>query len=709
LLPFGDAGTDSLGAGGVAVGDGNAAAVSDGVGCIVCHSSAEPPAERAGNGAQEGVNPLVANSEASMGGFSTVYGPLFSDPNPLPVRVHGIETNTDGSDYWLDDLETSQLCGACHNVKLDIDAEGEGDGTIGVDGAEEMGIVEILDAIEDGDDLDGDDDFQLDENELDDNRVQVDDDDDGEPDDVAVQDGGDNDDDGVVDEPVLDNDGDGDADGGDGRIDDLVLQTTYDEWQDYVAFFDEPGGFTDRYDESGAEFPNELSRPLGCNGCHMPLAEDPTRAVVDYAPGLLSAPERFTREHSFVGVDYDLDPELYRKSGLSNEEIARVVAERDALIQSAATLEVVNGDVIDTGIGDGLVVDVVVRNNLLAHSFPTGFAFARQFWIEVSAETSDGETVCLIDPFVDGDPFLDEVEAVGAAPCASGVEGVSSDEVDDPIQGDAELRQCDTRAFSDLVATLEDGVFSTAFGAFAFPNLDIDFPGDPDDGDSDRGAFAPDECDPWLANFQKILTDGDPDLNGVRFEVPYQPLLPNAVQNRGRLVNGQIMAELQPVRLKDTDGDFEVDDPAESVVVPYVFDVTGIDPADVVVTARLRFRHLPPYFVRDLEARQQELGDDVPEGARIDADELLSHMVVGEIVTATSGDGEQLECEGPQNGADSILECISDADVAAVLQGLDIGGGSVGGGGEDRTPVGLGGGQQAAVLPSRSRLALGIR
>ena len=50
-----------------------------------------------------------------------------------------------------------------------------------------------------------------------------------------------------------------------------------------------------------------------------------------------------------------------------------------------------------------------------------------------------------------------------------------------------------------------------------------------------------------------------------------------------------------------------------------------------MVTARLRFRHLPPYFVRDLEARAGRLGDMVPEGARIDADDLLEQMVVGEV------------------------------------------------------------------------------
>ena len=53
----------------------------------------------------------------------------------------------------------------------------------------------------------------------------------------------------------------------------------------------------------------------------------------------------------------------------------------------------------DTDAADGfLTVSVEVHNNLLAHAFPTGFAFARQFWLEVSAETDGGDEICLADP-----------------------------------------------------------------------------------------------------------------------------------------------------------------------------------------------------------------------------------------------------------------------------------------------------------------------
>jgi len=605
LLPFGQDGNPV---------SGNEAVTSDGVGCIVCHTIDAPPAERAGNAA------LVSGAvdgTVSLGGYGTIYGPPFTDPNPLPTRIHDLESPGDDDEgLWRDELETSQLCAACHNVKLDID----GDGLSDVDEAEEQGILEIAD---EAGELDADGDFTLDENELDDDRVNTA--------------GGE-----VI-----------DGDGGDGLIDDLVLQTTYDEWQDYVAFFDVDGGFDDRYAET--DFPNQLGDPLGCTSCHMPLGDEDEGPVVDEAPGFLPVPDRERRSHTFTGVDYDLDPEIYRKAGLSDEDIARVVAERDALVRSAATLEVVQGAPVELPEGLALPVDVTVRNNLLAHAFPTGFAFARQFWLEVSAETRDGDPVCLLPA------FFQDGEALVNVPCGSGFADAEGTE---PVEGDDELRQCDARAVAEVAGDLS---VSSVLGVDAVADQDIVFaPG---------ASFAPDECDPWLANFQKILTDGDPDGDGTRQEVPYQPLLPDAVKTRAQLASGVEMAELQPVRLRDGA-------PADSLTLTYGFEVPeGVDPADVVVTARLRFRHLPPYFVRDLESRQEGLGDGVPEGARIDADELLAHMVVTDVVEATSDDdGAQLACAGPQNDERTILDCIDDRDVEDLVErlGLDAGSGSGG-------------------------------
>jgi hypothetical protein len=155
------------------------------------------------------------------------------------------------------------------------------------------------------------------------------------------------------------------------------------------------------------------------------------------------------------------------------------------------------------------------------------------------------------------------------------------------------------------------------------------------------------------------------------------------VKIRGQVATGQSMAELQPVRLRDNDGD-GIDDPSDSVAVRYVFEVPpGVDPASIEVTARMRFRHLPPYLVRDLENRQASCCDDavgggvVPDGATLDADTLLERMVVSEIVTAASSDDtEQLECAGPQNGELTILDCIDDDDLDDAFERLGFGEGT---------------------------------
>src|SRR5205823_8738935 len=51
------------------------------------------------------------------------------------------------------------------------------------------------------------------------------------------------------------------------------------------------------------------------------------------------------------------------------------------------------------------------------------------------------------------------------------------------------------------------------------------------------GATQPEgRCDPWLASWQKVLTDGPPPKgNAIRHEVAYQALLPNIVAVRHRV------------------------------------------------------------------------------------------------------------------------------------------------------------------------------
>jgi hypothetical protein len=539
---------------------GTEATDADGVSCVVCHTQGRPPIEMAAAG------PLGIDN-GGAGDFGTQFGPVFEDPDPLPVRIHGIG-NGDGG-FWNRPVTSSLLCGSCHNVKADMN----GNGLTPFDDAEE-------DIRTEEGRVDSDGDFQLDQNELD-----------------------------------FGEDANGDGTGDQG-LQDLVLQTTFDEWQDYVA------GFDARFGEN----PNQpLDEPLGCVECHMPAERDREQGSVDHAPGLLSIPERRHQSHAFVGVDYDLAEGVYEGEGLPENALEEVLAERQALLQSAVTVQVDNKPGPQPGT---LLADVTVRNNFLGHAFPTGFAFARQFWLEVSAQTTSGQPVCLIPLTVglDGRPLRQPIPS----PCASGV--VRED--------DDDLPTCDPQqvAALDPTRSLDAGI------RFATP-------------------VPVGDCDPWLTNWQKILTDGDPDGDGVFTEVAFQSFLPDIVKLRHRVVNNQTMRPLESVRTGPNGEDLSADSYA------YVFDVSQVPPGqDVVVTAKMRFRHLPPDFLRSLEAEQAALEESdvegvvpAPEGAEIDAQALLENMVVTDVMEARSGEGAVLACEGPQNeeGA-SILDCLEE-------------------------------------------------
>ena len=153
---------------------------------------------------------------------------------------------------------------------------------------------------------------------------------------------------------------------GDGKIlrgDDLVLQTTHDEFLEYAA-----GG--------GKE---------SCVTCHMPIAKRTRAAEGARIPfdQDFAAPDRRVREHTFVGVDYPLDevPKNDPNKG-----------RRDALLKSAATLRVSTAPSIT---GDALTFALSVANTGSGHYLPTGFAFARQMWLEV--KVVDGRGVILFE------------------------------------------------------------------------------------------------------------------------------------------------------------------------------------------------------------------------------------------------------------------------------------------------------------------------
>ena len=441
----------------------------------------------------------------------------------------------------------------------------------------------------------------------------------------------------------------------------------------------------------------------------LPSKNDPTAGVVDHAPGVLSIPQRDYHEHTFVGVDYDLDPKKYELPGLPDNAIDKVLADREALIRSAVTMKVApNGDLFapaqaglavqkddngDEQPGRLVTFTVQVRNNLLAHTFPTGFAFARQFWLQVSAKTKDGTPICLSAPYVAGDGSLPV-----ATPCASGVLGVDATTTPrdaitkadgGPAAGDVQtdLRTCDANDVATALGLDVDAMKANPAAptdpttGITLQNLDVRL----------ARTFGNDNCDPWLTNFQKILTDGDPQQTGTKTEVTYQSFVPNLVQIRGRVATGQSVTDLQPVRLAPDPADPNTLVSQDTGLYDYTFfvpdslDITS--PDDIVVDAKMEFRHLPPYFVSDLAQAQQDIlakGFNVPEEARIfdDGDHsnrlenLLDHMAVTEVGAATSENGDEtLGCDkGPQNVVGgSILDCVDRDQPVHTVKGTGFG------------------------------------
>lgn len=460
----------------------NGAVMDEGVTCTVCHTLANAPEERRGMFD----NFPVAQGDARS--FADMFGPSLGESSPLPNAWHESQTG-----FMTDSVSSSHLCGSCHNVKVDMDGDGEVSAFIGSEG----GLS----------DADGDN--QLDENELD------------------------------VDE--------------NGVLQDLVLQTTYDEWEDYVAVQNVQG-----------------QDALGCVDCHMPrIADAPILTPKSGIPYFL-AQNRERQSHTFVGVDYDLSPNRY-----TPEEFERVQKERIALLQSAAKLTI---DLAQNEEGN-LVASVTVRNNLVGHSMPTGFAFARQMWLEVSARTTEGEPVCLTDLDIDG--------TIIGAQCASGV-------IPSPK---ADLLTCNPLLLEKI------GIKPSKNGETVV---------------LDPASVAPlEDCDPWLANFQKILTL--PNGN-VFFEVPFQTPAADIVKIRVRPSDGQAMDAINSTTL--VNGQVR-----DSATFDYVFNAAELSGEQIVVSAVLHFRHLPPYFLRALD-------DYYPEG--ITSDILLQNMTVIDMAQATS-------------------------------------------------------------------------
>jgi len=348
---------------------------------------------------------------------------------------------------------------------------------------------------------------------------------------------------------------------------DLVLQTTYLEWeQDYVPTQQKLG-----------------QTALGCVGCHAPASPG---AIVDSAPFGQSPPQRVVHNHSFVGVDYDLTP---GHPGLTDAEFNQVLAERAALLESAATLEVNKVKVK----GKKLVADVKVTNVGDGHTLPTGFAFVRQMWLEVSAkDLTTGQAVCLAKVRLsNGGPLL-------ATPCSSG--HIGSPQADLPYCQPRQLEKFDPNA------TVGNDDIVRAPGA----------------------TVSPGKCDPYLASWQKILTDrpkAAASVNKPRPEVQYQTKVADIVAIRDRVFGNTPMIPMDAPGVRP---DAKLKRVGDTESFPYVFALGGSSKGDdIQVTATLHFRHVSPYFLRSL-------GGFYPPG--INPGDLIKNLTVVDMKTASS-------------------------------------------------------------------------
>jgi hypothetical protein len=464
--------------------------LAEGVSCVVCHALGDAP------GRATGALPFLPNHSglSSLGEFQ---GPPQSNPDLIPVPDHQMSTGG----FMSSEVASSQLCGACHIVEVDLT-------------------------------------------------------DDGKPVDRFA-------------DPQPD----------------LVLQTTFDEWnEEYRSTF--PGGAGMR----------------GCTGCHTSGESEP---LVSGAPFAGSAPDRQVRSHTFFGVDYDLTP---GHPGLTDDQFQRQLAETQQLLQTAAGLDV-RAKVVNLQQGRFIEAKVDVRNIGNGHQLPTGFAFVRQMWVRIDADVVDandqptGRKVCLA-----GFTFGTQKAIPGV--CSSG--DVAPGE--DLPYCDASVIAADKKDFPNFVS--DDRQIQLAPGAA-------------------KGIA---DCDPWLASWQKILTDGPkPGKGETRHEVAYQSKLADIVRVRHRIVDDVAMAPMGPPGFR---GKRDPNNQKKFLVLPdrfapITYDFRDVDQGNkrlkagerVRVTATLLFRHLPPYFIRNLS-------DFYPPG--ITADGLISNLRIVEMTAPQS-------------------------------------------------------------------------
>ncbi len=317
---------------------------------------------------------------------------------------------------------------------------------------------------------------------------------------------------------------------------DLVLQTTYRE---YLEYRENGGAFT-------------------CSECHMPVIAGLTR-MADSARIPFDqdrqAPPREVHDHSFVGVDYPID-----KPGSADPHREKRV---DLLRRGAAlSASAIRFDPQTRRAS----IDISISNVGSGHNLPTGFAFARQMWVELMVGDESRRLLF-----------------------GSGILKNNTDDL------------CDANIFDDANSPIREFMVGCK------------------------------KSDPQLVNIQLKLVDKadilrDAQRNPVENEKG--ELIPIAAEGASEQ-SIQRVAGNPVARKRPSDGQLLT--PIEAGKTRR-YSYTWVVPAGVTqmnARARLMFRNLPPYFLRDIADHQPP--DEVPRLAP-----MISNLDVVEMASTTS-------------------------------------------------------------------------
>jgi hypothetical protein len=305
----------------------------------------------------------------------------------------------------------------------------------------------------------------------------------------------------------------------------LALQTTWDEYTEYKTL-------------GGTET---------CVSCHMTVDPSVT-SIADGDP--TPAPPRQLHDHTFIGVDTDLaDPTTQ----------APTLQARTALLQSAVTFFIDPTSINTDGDNGGLTFNLVAANTGAGHNVPSGFAFARQMWIQLEVSNLVG-----IPVFVSGELANTHTDDL--------CDPDSLNEFGNPMPL---FFQNSTDPLC-LVQDFELTTFQQKLVNLAVAALDATDPFDP-------------------AGLTKAVQVGN--------ETWLQFLLGGVVARTRDDFNGQVVATLKPAvgvaGLAAFTQTFQY-----SVSQDLLDQLNGGSASGLSIQASLMFRPLPPYFVRALGSQQ---------------------------------------------------------------------------------------------------------